>query len=706
MPRAGNLLGLPRPAEVNAPSTLEDIAALARQGRYADAEKALRERLRAQPEDHQALAELGRLLLRAGRVPEAVVQFERASALAPQRADYLILLGAAQWQSGRPAAARQSFEAAIRLDPNAAPAYTALARLAMSEGERREAQLNVRMALRAQPDFPDALLLAGVLASEQGDHDEALRLLGRLLARHPALVSAHLAYGEALLRKGTLAFAEQAFRRALELMPGHPAARHGLARTLLAAGRPEEVPALYEAEGPRDAAEAESLARALLALGHFEAAERLLAPIHRERPGGFASEGLAAALLELGRFDEAQAVLQAWHDVAPTDRAMFTTLVELERRRGNAAGMRAALEHWLMLDPADREAENELLRLLETEDPASAEARLREALGRRPEDPFLALLEGRRLLAAGRAAEAEQRLLPLLDAEAFRRPDAAVALHRALGACRHALGRWTEAAAHWFASQRLSGREAVLPALGALERLPAPTDTARTPAAQLGLAPLFVAFAPGISLEQALAVLADLGIPGHLDRFSAVPPEDGLPFYPEGEDPAALAQRLAERYSERRGDEPLFADVLPILDARWLPVIGAALPRARFLILTRADPRDAFLGWLAAGEAPHPPLLDDRLAATWLYQALAHLDRAAAFENAFRLDLDLVVEAGAYPQSLAHWLSRESVPAATRLAMAIRPLAGLPRWLAAGRFRDYLEPLTAAFSILDPDASE
>lgn len=684
--------------------TLQEVAALARQGRHADAERALRERLRAQPEDHEALAELGRLLLRAGRVPEAVVQLERASALAPQRAEYLILLGAAQWQNGRPQAAKSSFEAAIRLDPNAAPAYTALARLAMLEGDRREAELNVRLALRADPDFPDATLLAGVLASERGEHDEALRLLADLLGRHPDLLPAQLAYGEALLAKGTPSFAEQAFRRALERSPGHPAARHGLARALLALGRAEEVPALYATEGPRDRAEAETLARALLALGRFEATVALLEPLHRERPGGFASEVLAAALIELGRFDEAQAVLQAWHDSMPTDRGVYTALVELERRRGNAAGMRAALEYWLALDPADREAEDELLRLLEVEDPSAAETRLAEALRHRPEDPFLALLRGRLLLASGRAAEAEQSLLPLLDAEAFRRPGAASALHRALGACRHLLGRRTEAAAHWFAAQRLGGREAWLPALGALERLPDPSASLSVESAVEDLAPLFVAFSPGVSWEQALAVLADLGIPGYLDRFSASPPEDGLPFYPEEADPRELAARLAREYgSRRRGGEDRFADLLPVLDARWLPVIGAALPRARVLILTRRDPRDAFLAWLAAGEHPHPPPIDDRLAAAWLYQALAHLDCASAFPNAFRLDLDAVFETGAYPEALSAWLGgREEAVSATRLRAAAAPLAGIPRWLSAGSFRDYAEPLAAAFSILDP----
>jgi tetratricopeptide (TPR) repeat protein len=692
---------------VNAEPSLEDIAALARQGRYADAERALRERLRAQPEEHEAMTELGRLLLRAGRIPEAVVQLERASALAPDRADYLILLGAAQWQNGRPEAAKQSFEAAIRLDPNAAPAYTALARLAMAEGDRREAELNVRLALRAKPDFPDALLLSGVLASERGEHDEALRLLGGLLASQPGLVPAQLAYGEALLRKGTLAFAEQAFRRALELAPGHPAARHGLARTLLAAGRPEEIPALYAGEGPRDRAEAETLARALLALGRFEAAAALLEPLHRERPGGFASEGLAAALIELARFDEAQAVLQGWHDAAPTDRAMYTTLVELERRRGNPAGMRSALQYWLSIDPTDREAEDELLRLLETEDPAGAEERLRDALERRPGDPFLLLLEGRLLLASKRAAEAEGKLLPLLDGETFRQPDAAVALHRALGACRHALGRRTEAAAHWFAAHRLGGREPLLPALGALECLPEPALAEPLPAAEDGLAPLFVAFAPGIALEQVLAVLADLGIPGHLDRLSAFPPDDGLPHFPEGEDPVALAGRFAARYSLRRtGGERLFADLLPVLDARWLPVIGSALPRARFLILLRQDPRDAFLSWLAAGEAPHPPLLDDHLAAVWLYQALAHLERAARFPNAWRLDLDQVLAAGAYPEALASWLGLDAQPQPIRLAAAVRPLAGLPRWLPGGAFGEYRAPLASAFSILDPESPD
>src|SRR3546814_1740866 len=79
--------------------------------------------------------------------------------------------------------------------------------------------LLARLAARVEPKHPWTRLLEGSVALERGDADAALVLLSQAADEAPDDAQIRYALGFAHLKKGHLAFAEQAFRGALEKMP-------------------------------------------------------------------------------------------------------------------------------------------------------------------------------------------------------------------------------------------------------------------------------------------------------------------------------------------------------------------------------------------------------------------------------------------------------------------------------------------------------
>jgi len=369
-----------------------------RLGRYDRAEPLFRRALQfrrgltSDPHEDLAgvLARLGDLLMKAGKLDEAVAVLEEAvaeaeAAGAPRlQANALNDLGLAQHARGDYAAAERFHRAALDLrwmhlggghERTATSLQNlALALSSMNQGE--DAEGLYRRALRIyrerlgpeHTEVATTLNSLGRLLMERGDYgeaepllDEALRIQRvRLGARHPNIALSLNDVAVALARQGDFAGAEAAFREALEIReealgPDHPyvaISLNNLSFTLLQQGELDEALGLRErsyalARGRLGDANdnvgvfAHNLGEVLDRLGRAQEAEghyrESIAILERAFPEGHPLNArpllaLGDLLQRQGRGDEAEQFLRAAYEV-------------LLRTRGpEAPETRAALE--------------------------------------------------------------------------------------------------------------------------------------------------------------------------------------------------------------------------------------------------------------------------------------------------------------------------------------------------------------------------
>lgn len=208
--------------------------ALGELGRPDDAEQALREALRADPDDPFVHALLSIVLAALGRGDEAVSSADTAIALEPDLA-----LGHAARSRGlllleRLNDAQASAAEAIRLDPEDADNHALLAAILIDRGRCGEALASAEKALSLEPESEIALgIRAYALAMlERGpEWQEATK---KTLAAAPESPQAHALAGFALLARGGEDAAVERFREALRLDPESEAAQAGLAEAMKA----------------------------------------------------------------------------------------------------------------------------------------------------------------------------------------------------------------------------------------------------------------------------------------------------------------------------------------------------------------------------------------------------------------------------------------------------------------------------------------
>ncbi len=229
-----------------------------------------RQALAVEPEYLLARYNLGTVLGKSGRLPEAIAELRRALTIAPrpERGETQATvvsahnnLGNVLFQSGAYAEAIAEYRAALRL---------------RAVGEAVDARRNLARALLAQ-----AQLLA-----EQGNDARALELLGEAARLSPDLTGAHLLSARILLahgdRQAGIDVLREAYRRDSQ--------NHSLANDL--AWYLATTPGLPEA----DHAEAVKLARQAVTQAGEPAPSRL--------------DTLAAALAATGQFDEAVRIME------------------------------------------------------------------------------------------------------------------------------------------------------------------------------------------------------------------------------------------------------------------------------------------------------------------------------------------------------------------------------------------------------------
>ncbi len=220
---------------------------------YRDVETLYRTSIRANPDSWMPRYNLGVVLAREGRIPEAIASYERAATLDPDRAEIRVDLGTAYARAGRVPEAIAQFQAAVRLRPDFADAHLNLGAALRQAGRLDEGIAQCVEALRINGDYPEANFNLGVMYQEAGRLPEAIAQFGRALKDRPDFSEAgrHLAAalgqdGVALAQLGRLAEARSELEEAARLLPGDMQAHYNLGLVLRAMGREADARLQFE----------------------------------------------------------------------------------------------------------------------------------------------------------------------------------------------------------------------------------------------------------------------------------------------------------------------------------------------------------------------------------------------------------------------------------------------------------------------------
>ncbi len=172
--------------------------------------------------------------------------------------------------AGRIKQAIVEYERAVEMDPEYADAHVNLISAYGKIGRYEEAEKHFAAAQALGSEAPELFYNLGVMRTLQGRYAEAVPAFEQTLERNPAFADAHANLGYALEELGRPADAMRRYRGALEHQPNHRQARFHYGRRLLAAGRASEaIPHLSRAAaGPPDAGSP----HILYALAHAQAA--------------------------------------------------------------------------------------------------------------------------------------------------------------------------------------------------------------------------------------------------------------------------------------------------------------------------------------------------------------------------------------------------------------------------------------------------
>ncbi|MBP7146672.1 MAG: tetratricopeptide repeat protein [Acidobacteria bacterium] len=195
---------------------------------------ALQGRLAANPQDAEALVELGNIFLQANHAEQAAVHFDRAVQAAPANPQVLAAAAVGLQHAGQPQRAIEMAERAMRAEPNdARVAEMAFSIALRGAGDVEAAQRALDELRRRSPQHPELPAMEAELARVRG--------LAAVAAGGEANAATLIEAGNFFFDTQRWAEAEKAYRRALALQPGDPnvITDHGIA--LFHLGRHDEA---------------------------------------------------------------------------------------------------------------------------------------------------------------------------------------------------------------------------------------------------------------------------------------------------------------------------------------------------------------------------------------------------------------------------------------------------------------------------------
>jgi tetratricopeptide (TPR) repeat protein len=279
---------------------------------YKDEETLWRDNLAKNPNAWVARNNLGIDLVQAGKIQEAILQFEQALQIRPDYPQAHNNLGNRLAQSGRIQEAIAHYEQALRIKPDYVEAHNNLGVVLNGQGKVPQAIAHYEQALRIEPDSAEVHNNLGVALSHVGRVQDAIAHFEQALRCKPDSAEAFNILGNALLRTGKTKEAITHFEQALRIKPTYAEAHNDLGNALLRSGRIQDAINEYGQAVRLKPGFAEghyNLANALIQTGQIQGAIEHYEAMLRIEPGSApAHNNLGAALFQVGRVQDA-----IWH---------------------------------------------------------------------------------------------------------------------------------------------------------------------------------------------------------------------------------------------------------------------------------------------------------------------------------------------------------------------------------------------------------
>ena len=213
---------------------------LLKQGRIDEAIWHNTEALRINPNYVKALNDLGLALYRAGRIDEAMYYYKRVLELNSGIAEAHLNLAAALVAKGKFAEAVPHYRIALQT-MNTPRIRSDLGYALLKLGRFQEAVAEYRKILSAMPNDFNVLNRLGYALARSGKFDEAISLYNKALQIAPDLVGIRLNLGYALTGSGKFAEAVKEYEKILLIQPQNAIAHNDLGAVLFRQGKFDEA---------------------------------------------------------------------------------------------------------------------------------------------------------------------------------------------------------------------------------------------------------------------------------------------------------------------------------------------------------------------------------------------------------------------------------------------------------------------------------
>jgi tetratricopeptide (TPR) repeat protein len=211
---------------------IERANLLLRQGRVNDAIVQIKSALEQNPDNDEALAMYARCYFDRKEFDEGIKTIRRAIAIDADNPYYFYLLGFAYYRKNMPAEAVTNLQKSIELNPYFCESFGLLALVQIEEKQFEKALQTANEGLAVDPENITCLNGRSVALNKLKRTDDAVATMQYALAQDPDNEFTHSTIGWNYLEKGKNKIAATHFREALRINPNNINARRGLKEAL------------------------------------------------------------------------------------------------------------------------------------------------------------------------------------------------------------------------------------------------------------------------------------------------------------------------------------------------------------------------------------------------------------------------------------------------------------------------------------------